>query len=340
MSEPEPELSGRRNVSKRLLWVLAAQAGVLVLLGAVALDLYAHRKLVQMGGVNVWGYRGPVAHAKRPSEVRVVLIGGTRAYGWGMVASATTAPAIYTRMQLVMDRPGTDPPPLVVLNLGRPGSVAADYPVTIEHYARLQPDYICLYDDLGAPDAVPEWSSSGVFALTGYMPMLPLVLREKGRLLRWGTLLQRSAGDPVSDGPSVASRAAGFVLEMTGTVLMAADRTLGRATVGRDRPVAASRATYAEQLRAAIDAAHRHARGVVVAIGPAELDAQRRNLETLGEVRRRCTASPWCRFVDLGTIPKLTDSTLRLDSWNYGGEATWAVAEAIAPALLDLIGYH
>jgi hypothetical protein len=339
VSEPEAAVSGRRSVSKRLVWVLAAQAGVFALLGAEALDLYSHRKLVQMGGVNVWGYRGPVAHAKRPREVRIALVGGTRAYGWGMVASATTAPAIYTRMQLVMDRPGTDPPPLVVLNLGRPGGMAADYPVTIEHYASLQPDYICLYDDLGAPDIVPEWSSSGVFALTGYMPMLPLVLGEKGRLLRSGTLMQHSAGGLVSDGPSVASRAAGFVLETAGTVLMAADHKLGE-MVRRDRPDAATRAPYSEQLQAAIDSARRHARGVVVAIGPVELEAQRRNLEAIGEVRQRCATSPWCRFVDLGTIPKLTDNTLRLDSWNYGGEATWAVAEAIAPALLDLIGYH
>ena len=320
--------------------VLSLQIGILALLGVVALDLYAHKKLEQVGGVNMRGYRGPVAHAKGPREVRVVLIGGTRAFGWGMWASAATAPAIYTRMMLVIDRPGTEPPPLVVVNLGQPGAVAADYPLTIRHYADLRPDYICLYDDLGVRDTRPSWRDSGIFALTGYMPVLPLALREKGLSVRFGSVAQGYSAVPTAAVRSPLRRAAGRFLELAGAALMSLDRALARALGNRDAPGAGSFVPYADQLKTAIDVAHQHAKGVVVVVGPAELDEQRRNLSTLDGVRQTCAASTWCRFVDLGTIPKLRETDLRLDTWNYGGEATWAVAEAITPAVLDLMGYH
>lgn len=320
--------------------VLRLQIGVLALLGVVALDLYAHKKLEQVGGVNMRGYRGPVVHAKGSREVRVVLVGGTRAFGWGMWASASTAPAIYTRMMLVIDRPGTDPPPLVVVNLGQPGAVAADYPLTIKHYADLRPDYICLYDDLGVRDTRPPWRDSGIFALTGYMPMLPLALREKGLSLRFGSVMQGYAAVPTAAVQSPVRRTAGRFLELAGATLTSLDGALDRALGHRADPRVESFVPYADQLKTAIDVAHQHAKGVVVVVGPAELDEQRRNLGTLGGVRRTCTESAWCRFVDLNSIPKLRESDLRLDTWNYGGEATWAVAEAITPAVLDLMGYH
>jgi hypothetical protein len=322
------------------VWVLGIQIGIMAVLGALALDLYAHKRWEGFGGVNMRGYRGPVARAKRSREIRVALVGGARAYGWGMVASATTAPDMFTRMMLVIDRPGTDPPPLVVVNLGRLGAGVSDYPHTIEHYANLQLDYICLYDDLGVRDTVPTWADSGVFALTGYMPLLPLVLREKGLSLRFGSAILGYGGGAHAPNQSSVRRAAGLALEGAGASLMSIDQALGRRSRWREQTPAAAPAPYADLLQTAIDVAHRHARGVVVVISPAEVDEQRRNLRTLESLRRRCVESAWCRFVDLGRVPEAWDPTLRVDTWNYGGEGTWAVAEAITPAVLDLMGYH
>jgi hypothetical protein len=327
---------------RRLAWILGIQIVVLAALGVVALDLYAHKHLENVGGVNMWGYRGPVAHAKRPREVRIAVVGGTRAFGWGLTASGTAASSMNTRMMLVIDRPGTEPPPLVILNLGRPGDRVADYPATIAHYAPLQPDFICLYDDLGAGDVRPTWIDSGVFALTGYMPMLPLALHEKGLALRFGSVIQGYAGTPVSPGPSAFARAAGTLLEGAGDVLASIDRGIARAAAAGHRPAppAAATAPYAAQLQKAIDAAHQHARGVVIVVGPAESSEQRENRAAVESIKARCATNRWCRFVDLGGITKLLDPDLRVDGWNYGGDATWAVAEAISPAALDLMGFR
>ncbi len=323
---------------RRLAWILGIQMVVLAALGVIALDLYAHKHLENVGGVNMWGYRGPVAHAKRPREVRIAVVGGTRAFGWGLTASGTTASSMNTRMMLVIDRPGTEPPPLVILNLGRPGDRVADYPATIAHYAPLQVDFICLYDDLGAGDVRPNWIDSGVFALTGYMPMLPLALHEKGLAFRFGSVIQGYAGTPASPERPAFARAAGAVLEGAGDGLASIDRGIAR-IAGR-HPAAHAAATYADQLQAAIDAAHRSARGVIVVLGPAESVEQRENRAAVEGIKSQCAANRWCRFVDLGGVAKLLDPELRVDGWNYGGDATWAVAEAISPAALDLMGFR
>ena len=85
--------------------------------------------------------------------------------------------------------------PVVVLNLGRLGGLPDSYPTTIEHYSYLKPDYICLYDDLGVRGAVPTGGTSGVFELTGYAPALPLVLREKGMVWRYGDVKRDKVAD-------------------------------------------------------------------------------------------------------------------------------------------------
>src|SRR5258707_12458378 len=116
-------IAGDAHISVRLKLMLAVETVALVCLSVVALDLTAHTRFDPLGTVNIWGYRGPIARAKSAKEVRIVVVGGTRAFGWGLVASQTIAPSLYTLMMLRVDRPGTDPPKLVTINLGRLGYV-------------------------------------------------------------------------------------------------------------------------------------------------------------------------------------------------------------------------
>src|SRR5262249_26083258 len=60
-------------------------------LAAVALDMRAHYRVEDLGGVNVRGYRGPVMDAKRPNEIRIMVAGGDLAFGWGVAAKETMA---------------------------------------------------------------------------------------------------------------------------------------------------------------------------------------------------------------------------------------------------------
>jgi hypothetical protein len=89
---------------------------------------------------------------------------------------------------------------------------------------------------------------------------------------------------------------------------------------------------------AAVAAAHRHARGVVVVMSPpdtAEQTARLRGLE--GRLDDKGGSTPWLRVVNLRDDPALSDPALRLDGWNYASAGIARVANRIAPALLSLI---
>ena len=47
----------------------------------LAADVYLHWRVQNAGAVNVWGYRGPVVGRKQPNEIRVVVLGGSTAFG-------------------------------------------------------------------------------------------------------------------------------------------------------------------------------------------------------------------------------------------------------------------
>ena len=244
---------------------------------------------------------------------------------------------------LTTDRRGAELRPVVVINIARLGALPDSYPATIEHFSYLKPDYICLYDDLGVRGAVSADGTSGIFELTGYAPVLPLVLREKGMIWRYRDVKRGYASrEPRrAETTSLLRQVAGSTLETVGAGMSAADRSIARLTVRARRESQAhdsSAGGYANAMMTAVGAAHGHARGVVVAVSPAETAEQIGNLRTL-EMRMDGTigSAPWIQFVDLGARTELHGNALRLDGWNYGGAGIALVAEQLAPALLSLI---
>src|SRR5689334_17167132 len=140
-------------MSARLLIVHSVEAAALLLCLLVGADLAAHRRVERYGGVNIWNYRGAVAHAKEPHEIRIAVVRGTRAFSWGFASSGSVAGAMEWQVTLTTDRPGELLRRIVAVNLGRLGALADSYAATIEQCAYLEPDYICLFDDLGARGA-------------------------------------------------------------------------------------------------------------------------------------------------------------------------------------------
>jgi hypothetical protein len=320
----------------RIVAAFAIQIIVVTGIAVVALDLYAHKRIETLAGLNIWGYRGVVARQRQPREIRLAVIGGTRAFGLGMPASWTIATVVRQQVMLVTDRKGGEVRQVVALTLARPGALPDSYAKILEHYAYLQPDYICIFDDLGVGGAAPPEETSGVFARTGYWPALPLALREKGMLWRFGSVSAgygRAASLPPQ--PSIVSRAAGVALQTAAAGLSGADRLIARRPEPR-RPLDPER--YAMEMMQAADAALAHARGVVVALAPAESPMQSANLSALlPRLSARLAATPRLRVVNLTGEPLLRDASQRLDEWNYGGDAIAAAARAIAPAMVELI---
>ena len=331
-----------RSIGGWTLPILGFELVAMVALLTLALDIYAHKRVEALGGLNVWGYRGPVAHHRQQHETRVVIVGGTRAFGWGQPASAL-ASEIRRLIMLTTDRRGAELRPVVVINLGRLGTLPDSYSKTIEHFAYLEPGYICLYDDLGVPGAASTESTSALFELTGYAPALPLVLREKGMIWRFGDVKRGYASAASrNDAPtSLLGRAAGSIFEGTGRGLDRVDRLAARMLPSGNRDAAprdGAAVDYADAMMTAVDAAHLHTRGVIVVLSPSETPEQARNLRALQiRLNGENPAPPWLLVVDLGSEAELYDHALRLDGWNYSAAGIAAVAARIAPALLTFI---
>ncbi|MDA2916296.1 GDSL-type esterase/lipase family protein [Nitrospinae bacterium AH_259_B05_G02_I21] len=171
---------------------------LLVLLG---LDIYSWVWVAHVKKTNWQGYRGPVLGKKVPGEVRIAVLGGSTAYGYG-VTQEHTFPAYLERMlNARVDGPGGRVRKVTVLNLSYNGEGAVCFASTLESYAYLQPDIVLLYSGINdgpyfAYYRKPEHcyrNKSMVFGLSSYLPVryrpiLPLVVREKYFLLRYGTI--------------------------------------------------------------------------------------------------------------------------------------------------------
>jgi hypothetical protein len=237
---------------------------------------------------------------------------------------------------LATDRPGSEIRQVVPITLAWPGALPDSYARTLDDFAYLKPDYICIYDDLGVGGAPLREERSGLFARTGYWPALPVALQEKGMLWRFGSVRagydQQAAS---ASSPGAVRRAAGAGLQFAGDLLSSADRLMARTPVPHraDNPE-----RYATQLMQAVDQALTQARGVVVAVSPVESALQATNASAvLPQLESRAATARQLRIVNLAQEPLLLDTSQRFDDWNYGGDAIAAAAKRIAPAVIDLI---
>src|SRR5689334_17513275 len=104
---------------KRLLFgAITFVLTALVMSCAVAgADVYAHWRTQDVAGVNVWGYRGATRPRKPANTQRVVILGGSTVFGWGLPAHESIAAFLEQRLQAA----GA---PMSVINLGAPNQGA------------------------------------------------------------------------------------------------------------------------------------------------------------------------------------------------------------------------
>src|SRR5947207_15897741 len=104
---------------KRLAFATVTIAIVIVggLVALLALDVMLHWRVQNVAAVNVWGYRGPTIGRKQPNETRVVVLGGSTAFGYGVQYDEAFP---YYLEQLLNARGRR----FTVVNLGAPGQGA------------------------------------------------------------------------------------------------------------------------------------------------------------------------------------------------------------------------
>ena len=327
-----------------------------ILCGGVLLtaDVYVHTRVQTLGGVNVWGYRGPAVGRKQPRERRVVVLGGSTAFGYGLPWNE----AFPFYLERAVNARGTSGCVTRVINLGAPGQGAFGFRFDLDDYAYLRYDVAVLYEgynDLGAsdlPEAVPLryeqnrllWRrQSPIFAWTGYFPILPLVLREKAMSLRAGGDLDGAYRGRVTFEPGLRVRTTAAAMQRAADVADAVGRTLGRLRpdVAADAAHRVDTVTWLPYTTAVVDgirAARAHGAAVLIVTQPYASDAHVAQQRTLAAVvSQSFHGDPSVGYVNLGPILNIRNRQVAYDGLHLTARANAVVAEALTEPVLRML---
>ncbi len=334
--------------------VLSATAVVGVLLAA---DLYAHHRAERSAGLNRWGYRGPVVSRKQPGETRIAVLGGSTAFGYGV----TWNEAFPAQLEALL-RQRHDAGPVSVVNLAYNNEGAYSFRYTLDDFRYLQYDIAIFYEgyndimgESNRPNTSVHRHESPIFRLTGYYPILPLVLREKAMALRYGGDLdaayrsQRGA-KTIFRPPSLVRQTAGAAMDLVADV----GERVGQQIPNRDEPPSTSvegmepfygcQWPWRHYCRSVAEAAEDVlARGgSVIVVGQPDADIQSdgaaRHREQQQALRamlaRRFGGDARVRYVDLGGAVDLKNTALAYDGMHLTAPGNRVIAQdLVAPTL-------
>lgn len=186
----------------------------------------------------------PPSVGKGPNERRLVVVGGSTAFGFGV----RWYEAFPAQLEQLLNQPSSadpTPSPVSVVNLGYNNEGAFSFRYTLADYEYLNYDVALLYggdNDIGfftnyqATNRQIYRHDSLVFRLTGYFPMLPVVMREKAMAIRYnGHLEDAYRGTPTVFRPSMAQRSAAALLESAANISASLDRPAPRRARGCGR---------------------------------------------------------------------------------------------------------
>jgi hypothetical protein len=336
---------------KRIVFALMAMliAIGVPLIALLAADLYLHRRVERSAGVNIWGYRGPQVARKAPGEHRLVLIGGSTAFGYGVLWNESIPFYLERRLQQI----STQGAPVSVVNLGFNNQGAYGFRFAEEDYLGLDYDAVILYEgynDLGDdPNEFTGRRESPVFRVAGYYPILYTALLEKAMVIRSGGDLEGAYRGKTVFKPGLVSRAGASTLEAAANVSKALDRQLSRFSeapraVGRDRVRIADLGClprwgfYCTAVYDGIRFARAHHKRVLVVTQPYIDD---RHVAQQNELRRMLASQfgsdPEVRYVNLGGAINMKDTALCYDTMHLTAPGNRVIADELLPAVVALM---
>jgi hypothetical protein len=309
-----PQASAPLSRRKRVAFAMTAI--VLVFGGAFAVvlgaDLYVHRKAERLSSVNIWGYRGPKVGRKQPGESRLVVLGGSTAFGYGVHWDEAFPP----QLEALLRERSRNRAPVTVVNLGMNTEGVYAFRFNLEDYLYLDYDAAIFYEGYNDhrredPNYVVLRRDSPVFRLTGYYPILPVFLREKAMALRAGGDLGAAYAGKTVFKPNLADRTTAAALETSVAVSEALGRQLDRVANASPVPTDRIRVTdagcpdqwkfYCGAMFDAIQFALSHGKKVLVVTQPYLDDNHRSQQAALRSMLREQFANnPRVFYADLG----------------------------------------
>ena len=347
-------LSRRKKIVFALLAMTLSLAGVLVLL--LGADLMLHRRAERSAGLNRYGYRGPVVGRKQAGEIRVVMLGGSTAFGYGVAWNESVPAYLESKLQARLGRP------VSVVNLAYNNEGAYSFVPNLEDFADLDYDAIVLYEgynDLTGDESVNTLvyrRASAVFRLTGYFPILPLYLDEKVMMLRSGNDLNEAYATSRNESPTVfrpnlAQRTSAGALAAVSSMARALDAQLAKVSTDRRASLTTTSAlgcsspwiNYCESVAAAVRFGRGRGNAVVVGSQPRLVSAHARDLHSrqqamLAEmVRTNFSGDPGVVWADLSTAVDLTTPNTTFDAMHLNPQANNLVAAGLVEPVVNAI---
>lgn len=350
-------LSRRKKIVFALAAVTLSFAGMLLAL--LAADLLLHRRAERSAGLNRYGYRGPVTPAKEDGELRVVMLGGSTVFGYGVSWNESIPFVLEAKLRERLGRP------VRVVNLGFNNEGAYAFVPNLEDFAYLDYDVVVLYEgynDLAGDEGVNRAvyrRDSAVYRLTGYYPILPLYLDEKVKMLRYGENLdaayehqreeERGRNSTVVFRPNLAQRTSAGALAAISAMTKALDGQLadtGRSYKGlteTESPLGCKHphVTYCDSMAAAIRYARGRGKAVVVVSQPRLHGARSYDAHTSqhamlgGLISRTFGGDPKVVWADLSNLLDLRNPNITFDGMHLNPEANATVATALVDPVVS-----
>ncbi|HJU44275.1 MAG TPA: SGNH/GDSL hydrolase family protein [Vicinamibacterales bacterium] len=314
-------------------------------------DLIVHHRAERSAGLNRRGYRGPVIPPKQPGELRVVMVGGSTVFGYGVAWNESIPAFLESKLHERLKRP------VRVVNLGFNNEGAHAFLANLEDFAYLDYDVAVLYEgynDLpgdAGPNRAVYRRDSAIYRAFGYYPILPLYLEEKARSLQFGNVnaayeaAERKPPDSqVVFRPGLATRTSAAALQAISSVTRALDGQLARTSVAPLPAVKESESklgcndpyvTYCESVAVAVRYGLTRGHGVVVgsqprAIGAVSHDRHTRQQSMLASMMaREFGGEPRVAFADCSGVIDLNNVDYTFDGMHLKPEANATVAAAL-----------
>jgi hypothetical protein len=356
LKRPTTLPTARHAPARRLRFALAAIVLALAASSAMllAVDVHLHRKYEKTAGFNIWGYRGPTAGSKKPNEYRVAVFGGSSAFGYG-VDWQESIPTVLER-RLAGRRSGPFER-FTVVNLGYNNEGAYSFRFTLADYLWLNYDVACLYEgyndimaDPDHPNVAVFRHDSPIFRLTGYLPIFPIIFREKAASMLYGNVndLYRF-GEKTVFHTGLANRTAAESLTMAADVSDSLSRQLDRVTAELPRRITDVASTgckspwqeYCRSMLVATEFALQHDKQVLVITQPYELGNvgvrhREQQRETAAMLERRFGGDRRVRYLNLGPAVDLHDPKLSFDTMHLTVAGNARIADDLVQPILEM----
>lgn len=321
----------------------------------VGLDLSLHKKFETAAGLNIRGYRGPLVGGKRPGERRIAVLGGSAAFGYGVRVHEALPAALERRLNERRHQEGRGPVRVVNLAYNREGAYALLD--TLNDYESLDYDVAVFYtgyNDLSEEPNVRVFRHESLaFKLTGYHPILPLVVKEKWMALRHGGNLEAAYREAAKQAqpqavlfrPGVGQQGNAELRKRAADIRQALERRLGRLT-RPDTPVASASIEcggrwdhYCQGVAVAVEYALERGKRVLVVTEPYLSDDHVDQQAAMAHMlRARFGREPRVRYVNLGQgVVDLKDADLCVDGIHLSPEGNERIAQALVEPVVELL---